>query len=84
MSGVQFAGFPDTRQRIAHPTPKPSFRAISQTNVSSRARYQGYGRAGLFEYEYRVARTGEAGEKAFPAGAVGKHEQGMTASGKIR
>jgi len=36
---------------------------------------QGYGREGFFACEHRVARTGEAGEKAFPAGADTRNEQ---------
>jgi hypothetical protein len=35
LSGVQFARFPDTRERIAHPTPEPLVRAIFQTDVPS-------------------------------------------------
>ncbi len=33
MPGVQYARFPDTRGRIAHPAPEPSLRAISRTLV---------------------------------------------------
>jgi len=68
-SGVQFAGFPDTRQRIAHPTPKPSFRAITRTDVSCSHRSKDpVGKAFL------NTSIGEVGKKAFPAGADGKHE----------
>ena len=69
--GVQIARFPDTRGQFALPTPDPLFSAISRTNVPCSDRNQGYGREGLFEYEYRVARTEEVGEKAFPVEAVG-------------
>jgi hypothetical protein len=76
--GVQIARFPDTRERIARPPPKPSFRAIERISVPSNYRDQGSGRDSVFVREYRVARTGEASEYAVPSRADNWQDHGKS------
>jgi hypothetical protein len=51
------------------PASESLFHSILRTMVTFRRWEQGSGRESHFACEYRVARTGEAGEMAFPARA---------------